>query len=422
MKLTNWLNHLVRWILILTPCTLFAQGLTLEEVQQRARDNYPVIQQKDLLRQTAELTIQNLNKGYYPQLALNGQATYQSDVTRVNIPLSGVSVNPMSKDQYKATADVNQVLFDGGLISNQKELQRLNAEVETERNEVELYKLRERINQVYLGILLLDEQIKQVDLVKSDIETGIRKTSALVRNGVAFRSNLNSLEAEKLKTEQRNIELKSSRKGLVQTLGVFLGAPLAENVQLLPPSQTIIASEIKRPELNLYQKQTELINQQKQLVWSKNLPKASLFGQGGYGRPGLNMLQNEFDWFYIAGVRLNWNISNFYTAKKERQLIDINTKSVNIQKETFLLNTATQLSQQKAEVEKLEALVETDKQIISLREKVKVAANAQLENQVISASDYMREVNSEDQARQALIIHQLQLIQAQLNYNTIAGN
>jgi outer membrane protein TolC len=422
MNLTNWLNHLVRTVVLIAPCTLFAQGLSLEEVQQRARENYPAIQQKDLIKQTAELTIQNLNKGYYPQLALNGQATYQSDVTRVNIPLPGVSVSPMSKDQYKATADVNQVLFDGGLISNQKQVQRLNAEVETQRNEVELYKLRERINQIYLSILLLDEQTKQVNLVKSDIETGIRKTTALVKNGLAFRSNLNSLEAEKLKTEQRNIELKSSRKGLVQTLSLFLGTPLEENVQLRPPSAIIIVPEIKRPELNLYQKQTELISQQRQLVWSKNLPKASLFGQGGYGRPGLNMLQNQFDWFYIAGVRLNWNISNFYTAKKERQLTDISAKSVNIQKETFLLNTATQVSQQKAEIEKLEALIETDKQIIALREKVKTAANAQLENQVISASDYMREVNAEDQARQALIIHQLQLIQAQLNYNTIAGN
>lgn len=422
MKLTNWLNHLVRVILLIAPCTVLAQGLSLEEAQQRARQNYPAIQQKDLIKQTADLTIQNLNKGYYPQLVFNVQATYQSDVTRVNIPLSGVIVNPLSKDQYKATADVNQVLFDGGLISNQKQLQRLNADVETERNEVELYKIRERINQIYLGILLLDEQIKQVELVKSDIETGIRKTTALIKNGLAFRSNLNSLEAEKLKTEQRNIELKSSRKGLVQTLSLFMGAPLDENVKLRPPSPIIIATEVKRPELTLYQKQTELINQQKQLVWSKNLPKASLFGQGGYGRPSLNMLQNEFDWFYIAGIRLNWNISNLYTARKERQLTDISAKSVTIQKETFLLNTATQLSQQKAEIEKLEALVETDKQIIALREKVKVAANAQLENQVINASDYMREVNAEDQARQALIIHQLQLIQAQLNYNTIAGN
>jgi len=422
MKLTNWLNRLVRILLIITPYSLFAQQISLEDAQQRARENYPAIQQKDLIRQTADLSIQNLNKGYYPQLSLNGQATYQSDVTRVDINVPGVTVNPMSKDQFKATADLNQVLFDGGLISAQKQLQRLNAEVETERNEVELYKLRERINQIYLGVLLLDEQVKQVELVKSDIETGIRKTTALIKNGVAFRSSLHSLEAEKIKSEQRNIELKASRKDLLQTLSLFLGSPLNESIQLQRPAPATSTAEIKRPELNLFQKQTALINEQKQMVGAKNLPKASLFGQGGYGRPGLNMLQNEFDWFYIAGVRLNWNISNLYTAKKEKQLTDLNAKSINIQKETFLLNTAAQLNQQKAEIEKLEALIETDKQIIALREKVKTAANAQLENQVISASDYIREVNAEDQARQALIIHQLQLIQAQLNYNTIAGN
>ena len=421
MSLTSWLNHLVRIILLLIPCTLNAQELSLEEVQQTARRNYPAIKQKDLIKQTADLNIQNLNKGYLPQLALNGQATYQSEVTEIDISLPGITINPLSKDQYKATADLNQIVFDGGLIRNQKVLQRLNAEVESERNEVELYKLHERINQIYLGILLLDEQVKQVGLVKSDIETGIRKTNALVENGVAFRSNLNSLEAEKLKVEQRNIELRSSRRGLVQTLSLFLGISLNEDVQLQPPAPVVITTEIKRPELGLYQKQTDLLNQQKKLVFSKNLPRASLFGQGGYGRPGLNMLQDEADWFYIAGVRLNWNVSNLYTAKKERQLTDLSSQSVNIQKETFLLNTATQLSQQKAEIEKLESLVTTDKQIIALREKVKIAANAQLENQVISTSDYIREVNAEDQARQALIIHQLQLIEAQLNYNTIAG-
>ncbi|WP_407426531.1 TolC family protein [Arcticibacter sp.] len=422
MKLIRWLNYLVAGAFVIVPWSLSAQGLSLEEVQERARDNYPAIQQKDLIKETAELTIQNLNKAYYPQLSLVGQAAYQSEVTRVNISLPGVLVDPMSKDQYKAIADISQVLFDGGLISKQKQLQRLNAEVEKEKNEVELYNLRERINQLYLGILLLDEQIKQIDLVKSDLETGIRQTSALVKNGVAFRSDLNSLEAEKLKIEQRNIELKSSKKGLVQTLSLFLKAPIDENVQLRAPSPTIIVSEIRRPEINFYTKQTELIHQNRQLLRAKNLPKAIFFGQGGYGRPGLNMLRNEFDWFYLAGVRFSWNISNLYTAKEERKLNDINAKSVNIQKETFLLNTNSRLSQQKAEIEKLEMLVETDKQIIALREKVKTAAKAQLENRVIHAADYIREVNAEDQARQDLIIHRLQLIQAQVDYNTLAGN
>jgi outer membrane protein TolC len=261
-----------------------------------------------------------------------------------------------------------------------------------------------------------------VELLKADIETGVRKTNALVKNGIAFRSSLNSLEAELLKTEQRKVELRSSRKGLVKTLALFIGAPLDENVRLQPPQSADIASEIKRPELSLYEAQTNLLDQQRKLVQVKNLPKASLFLQGGYGRPGLNMLQDQFDLFYITGLRLNWNVSNLYTSKREMQLSDISSRSVNLQKEAFLLNTNAQLSQQREEIDKLEELIVIDKQVIALREKVKTAASAQLENQVINSSDYIREVNAEDQARQTLIIHQLQLIQAQLNYNIIAGN
>jgi len=421
MKLTLWLNILVRIVLILLPGSIFAQGLSLEVAQARARENYPSIKQKGLIEQTEAINLSNLNKGYLPQISLNGQATYQSDVTRVNIPIPGITVNQLSKDQYKATADVNQVLFDGGLIANQKQLQKLNAQVEDEKIEVELYKLKERIQQIFLSILMLDEQIKQADLVRADIETGYRKTEAQVKNGVSFRSNLNSLEAELLKADQRKIELKASRKGLTQTLGLFIGQQLSDEIKLQWPNKIEVVTEIKRPELSLYEKQNDLINQQKKLLFSKNLPKANAFGQAGYGRPGLNMLQNQFDWFYLAGLRLNWNISNLYTYRKEKRLIDINAKSVDLQKETFLLNTNTQLSQQKSEIEKLEALIQTDKKIIELREKVKNAASAQLENQVISTSDYVREVNAEDQARQTLITHQLQLIQAQLNYSTIAG-
>ena len=417
-----WIKNLLKVVLVLLPVSLKAQGLTLTEAQQQARENYPSIKQKDLIKQTAELSIQNLSKGYFPQLSLNGQATYQSAVTQVIIPLPGITINSLSKDQYKATADVSQIIYDGGVIANQKEVQKLNEQVENGKIEVELYRLTERINQIYLSVLLLNEQIKQVELVKADIQTGIKKTEALVQNGLAFRSNLNSLEAEFLKTDQRTIELKSSRKGLVKMLGLFLGKELPEDLKLQTPLVEAVSSEIKRPELSLYESQTHLINQQKKLVLSRNLPKASLFGQGGYGRPGLNMLQNEFDWFYIAGLRLNWNLSSLYTYKQERQLIGINAQSVGLQKNTFLLNTNTQLVQQQAEIEKLGALILSDQQIIALREKVKMAANAQLENQVISAADYIREVNAEDQARQALITHQLQLIQAQLNYKTIAGN
>lgn len=413
-------------LLLMLPGQLMAQDinkLSLQEAYDLAEKNYPVTQQSKLVEQTANLTIENLSKGFLPQVSLSGQATYQSDVTRVDVPIPGFDLNPPSRDQYKVLADVNQMIYDGGMIRQQKIAATLNANVEDQKVKVELYKLKERINQVYLGILYLDEQIRQVDLVKADLQTGIKRVEAQVNNGVALRSNLNVLKAEMLKADQRVIELTSSRKGLVETLGLFLGKLLDKGIILEKPVISSFAkdNEVVRPELNLFQQQNKLLSQQDDLIKAKNLPKASLFAQGGYGRPGLNMLKNDFAFYYIGGVRLNWSLGSLYTQKKEKELVEVNKKIVGIQKETFLLNTSAQLKQQQSEIEKLQQLVVTDNNIIDLRKQVTDAAKAQLENNVITANDYLREVNAEDQARQAKITHELQLLQAQINYQTISG-
>ncbi len=396
--------------------------LTLDEAYQQAQKNYPIIKQKDLVRQTADITISNLQKGYLPQISLSGQATYQSEVTKIDIPIPGFDFNPPSKDQYKLVGDVNQLIYDGGIIKQQKEAARLNGEVEDQKVEVELYKLKDRINQIYFSILYLDDQLKQVDLVKQDLQIGIKQVDAQVKNGVALRSNLNVLKAEWLKSDQRAIELKASRKGLLQTLGIFLNRPMDENTVLTKPTLTPTTdTNITRPELKLYNDQSKQLGQQIKLIQSKNLPKTNLFVQGGYGKPGLNLLKNDFAFYYIGGVRVNWPLGGLYTQKKEKELVKINQRMVDIQKETFVLNTNTQLSQQQSDIDKLNQLVQTDKAIIDLRLEVKDAARAQLQNGVITANDYLREVNAEDQARQTLITHELQLLQAQINYQTTLG-
>lgn len=417
-------KHFLLAVLLL-PAGLFAQSLqkiTLTEAYELSQKNYPAVKQKDLVKQTAAISLENLQKGFLPQFSLSGQATYQSDVTKVPFSLPGLTIESPSKDQYKLVADVSQMIYDGGMTKEQKALQQLNATVEDQKVEVELYKLKERINQLYLSILYLDEQLKQVDLVKTDIQIGIKRVEAQVQNGVAFKSNLNMLKAELLKTEQRAIEVKSSKKGLLDALSLFIGRELAAQVQLEKPvSAGIVANEIARPELKLYSEQQKFIGQQEKLITAKNLPRASLFAQGGYGRPGLNMLLNEFDFFYIGGLRLNWSLGGLYTKKKEKEQVNINKKMVEVQKETFLLNTNSQLKQQQAEIDKLQQLLVSDNEIISLRKSVTEAAKAQLENGVITANDFLKEVNAEDQARQTLITHQVQLLQAQINYQTILG-
>lgn len=420
----NGISRSIKYMLplLLLPAFIFSQDISLDKLQELARKNYPSIKQKDLIRQTANLNIINIGKNYLPQLSINGQASYQSDVTKVDVDFAGLKIDAPSKDQYKLTADVNQLIYDGGTTKQQKALATLNSEVEDQQLEVELYNLKERINDIYFGILYTDELVRQAQLVEKDIETGLKKVDAQVQNGVAFRSSSNILKAELLKTRQRVIELRSNRRALTNTLSIFAGQPIEDqSVFTSPVPSADTGRQISRPELNLYNSQVALLSQQNKVINAKNLPRTSLFFQGGYGRPALNLLQNEFEAFYITGVRLNWSLSGLYTKKNEKAIVRLNQNIVDAKRETFVMNTNAQLASQQSEIEKLEELVETDNDIIELRKSVTTAAKAQLENGVMTASDYLVEVNAEDQARQVLIGHEIQLQQAKVKYQTIKG-
>lgn len=411
------------FMLLLFADISFAQTFSLQQMQALARQNYPLIKQKELIQQTKDLSIANLQKGFLPQISLSGQATYQSDVTSIKIPVTGFSIEPPSKDQYRIVTDVNQILYDGGLIKQQKNIQQLNSGVEEQKLEVQLYQLRERINSLYLGIIFIDDQLQQTELVKKDITTGIKKAEVQVQSGVAFKSYLNTLKAEFLKADQRSIELNSTKMALLETLSLFIGQSISEKSKF---ERTVMSSynkdqTISRPELSLFDAQQKLFNGQYGLINARNQPKTNLFVQGGYGRPALNLLENKFAFYYITGLRFNWNFGGLYTLKKEKELIEINKKNIDLQQDVFVLNINAQLKQQQGEINKIVLLIQKDDEIINLRIKVKEAANAQLENGVITANDYLREVNAEDQARQTRILHQTQLMQAHINYLTIQG-
>lgn len=399
-----------------------AQVFKLSIAESRAMEHYPMIKQKGLIESTANLTVDNFAKGYLPQLSVGGQATSQSDVTRITIPNAPFVVEPLSRNQFKLNLDINQLIYDGGLIKNQRELATLQSKLEDSRLEVELFKLRERIDQLYCSILYLDAMIAQVADIRNDISNGISKVTAQFEGGTAFRSSLNVLKAEELKVIQRKIELESSRLGMLQIMSILTDTVLDEHIQFEVPLLTAVEeNKILRPEMEVFNSQFEINKKQLGLVRSKTAPKASAFIQGGYGRPGLNMLKNEFDWYGIGGIRFNWGIGNFYTASNEKKIATNAMRSVQLQQETFVKNTNAQLTQQRTEIVKFKQLIASDKEIIALREAVKLSAAAQLEAGVITSSDYLREVNAEDQSRQNLKAHEVQLIQAQIQLKLITG-
>ena len=298
---------------LITAASAYAQQLTLDECYEKARQNFPLIKQKELLVSTKDFSVANARSGYLPQVTINGTATYQSDVTRVPISVPGFEIKPLAKDQYKLYAELNQSLYDGGAIKRQNAISEANAMVEDQKVEVELYKVKERINQIYFGILLIDEQLVQVDLIRKDLQSSIQKVESSIRNGVAFKTNADILQAELLKTDQREIELRAGKKSYAYMLGIFIAQDLDERIQLQKPDEKTPASDltVARPELTLYNYQSQLLTAQQQLNNTKVMPKFGVFVQGGYGRPGLNVLQNEFATYYIGGLRLSWNLAGF---------------------------------------------------------------------------------------------------------------
>lgn len=399
-----------------------AQQLTIEECYDKARLNYPLIKQKELVARSREFTIENVKSGLLPQISLNGQASYQSEVTR--LPGPAVLVEPLSKDQYKVYVDVNQSLYDGGVVKKNSALQETASMVEDQKIEVELYKIKERINQLYFGALLISEQLVQIDLVKKDIESGLLKMESAIRNGTAFRTNADILQAELLKTDQRAVELKAARKSYLDMLGMFIHQSINENTDLHKPQPLVIQVDpvISRPEISLYNYQSQFYAAQQQVTNTRVVPRVSLFAQGGYGRPGLNMLLNEFDTYYLGGIRFSWNLGGYYNANRDKQILDLNLESVNKQKETFLFNTQLSLQQQNNELSKLRELIQIDEKLIELRVRIKNTAKSQLDNGVITANDYLRELNAEDQAKQNLSVHQIQLLMTQYLQQVTTGN
>lgn len=405
--------------------SLIAQNqLTIDECQLMAKDNYPLIRQYGLIEQSKDYSLSNLSKAYFPQVSLNGQATYQSDVVHFPIQVPGIDIPTIDKDQYKATIDVSQLLWDGGNTASQKKITKAENEVQKQNLEVNLYSIRERVNQLYFGILSIDEQLRQLDILTEDLDNSYKIVNAFLQNGTATQSDVDAVHVELLNTEQKRTELQSFRKAYSEMLSAFIYQKIDHQTILEKPSEEFFdpLQQINRPEVYLYDKQRSLSDARESLVDAKNMPRFSLFLQGGYGKPGLNMLSNDFELFGMGGIRLSWNFGNFYTKSNEKKLIINNKKQIDTQEETFLFNTNLQLTQAYNEIQKVKALMEKDDEIIMLRQRVKTASESKYENGVYTINDLIKDINSENQSRQARILHNIQYLLSIYNYKNISGN
>lgn len=407
------------WLPVLAQSTV-----TLEQCYAAARANYPQLRHKAILQQTGDLAIASLNTNHrLPTLSVNGQATWQSEVTSLPIELPNIAIPTLSKDQYKLTLDASYPIYDGKLTRLQIEQQRANTATAQQQVEVELYRLNEQVNAFFLNALLTDENIRLTQVLLADLQNRIDKLTASVRFGTVAQTSIDALRAEYLRSQQRFADLTASRRGLRDALALLTALPIQDSTRLLLETQPDLASlALNRPEIQLYSLQRQAYDTQFRLVDNRVKPRLSLFGQGGVGRPGLNLLSNEFRPFFIGGLRLNWNLSAAYTLKNDCQTITLNQQLVEVQQRTFEKNLSVQLRQQQTEIDRIQAQLGTDAEIVALRTKVRQAATVQLDNGAIAARDYTTELNNENQALLNQKLHEFQLRLAQIQYRTLTGN
>ncbi|MBP3822236.1 MAG: TolC family protein [Bacteroidaceae bacterium] len=408
-------------ILFLTLCmsasVLTAQ--TLEECQQAAERNYPLIRQYDLIRQTADLTVANIQKGWLPQVSAQAQATYQSDVTAWPQEMQGlmrqmgIDLKGLKKDQYRVGVDVQQTIYDGGAISSQKEVARRQADVQLAETEVNIYKVRARVNEMYFGLLLLDEQMRLNSDLQELLSGNEQKLAAMFKGGTAAESDYLSVKAERLNVVQQLTNLQAQRQTLARLLGVFCG------LEITSPSKPVEAttlqqSENLRPELKAIDARLRLTDAQERALKSGLLPRLGVFAQGFYGYPGYNMfedmLHHRWSLNGMVGARISWNIGALYTRKNDKARLQLQRQTAENSREVFLFNNRLEQMQQDESIARYRKLMADDEEIIQLRSAVRKAAESKLQHGIIDVNDLVREINAENAARVQQSMHEIEML------------
>jgi outer membrane protein TolC len=397
-------------------------SVTLDYCYKQAETNFPLARQEALLAGSSELKVKNINKNWLPQMNLNGSISLQSDVTAFAIPriagLPPIESPTISKDWYKFTFDVSQSLYEGNVTAYQKKLEGMNLSADQKSLQIELYKLKDRLNQVFLSIFLIRENESLLINSKEQIEVKLKEVRSAVANGVQLASNADAIEAELLRIDQALTDLRVDRSAAFKILSQLTSLEIPETAQLVFPKTQIssYSYENKRFEAELFTIQESRTVVMKDMVTTKWNPKVFAYGQLGYGRPGLNMLSNSFDPWWLIGAKLTWNFFNWNQNKNEKKIYGIQGEIIKSQKEAFDINVQISSESNLAQIMKLTETLQKDEEIINLRTRISKTASSQLDNGVITSSDYINRMNEEIQARLSLQLHKVQLELAKLTY------
>lgn len=394
-----------------------AQVITLIECQEMAAKNYPAIARYSIIEQSTNYTLANANRAYLPQLSLEAKATYQSDVISVPIEVPGFDIPVPDKDQYNVALQANQIIWDGGKVAAKKHLAKAGAEIEIKSLESEIYTLKERVNNLYFGVLLLQEQLKVQTVLEEELQRNLEKVSSYIEYGVAQLGDLNAVKIGILKAGQQRVQMESAQKAYVQMLSVLTGQELSKETEFSKPSvlNENSLTTINRPELDVFIAQKATVDAQARDLKSGVMPIIGAFAQGGYGKPGLNLFQTKFDTYFIGGLQISWNVGNLYTLRNSNKINDLKKLDIDAYRETFIYNLNMQISEQQNEIDKFRKTMKDDDEIIQLQQEIKDAADVKVENGTMTVTDMLKELTELNIAKQNKLLNEIQHLQSIYN-------
>lgn len=399
-----------------------AGAQTLEECRRLAREHYPEIRQYKLIDATEQYNLSNAARAWIPQVVLSGQATYQSatptypDIFQDMLTANGIEMAGIHKDQYKIAVDVSQHIWDGGQSKANKAIAEAEAAEQRSRLDVSLYDLQSRVDNLYFGILLLDERTAELEAMIGVLESNLSRMRTYYNNGVAMQADVDAIEAEMLTTRQTLGQVSSSKNSYRRMLEIFIGQPLTDKLLVRPAMPQIVSRETLRPELKMFSTQEGKIEAQRRAITTSTMPRFSLFAQGYYGYPGMDMFKSMVSSAWtpnaMIGVRMSWNIGAYYTKRNNLEKLNTAQRQIAVQRDIFLFNTQMQTAEQDGEIARLRRAVEDDNRIVELRRSVRMAAESKLENGVIDSTDLLRKIADETTATLNRSTHEIELLQA----------
>lgn len=408
--------------MLLLTLSAVLRSQTLEECQQAAERNYPLIRQYGLLEKTIEMTEKNIQKGWLPQVSAQAQASYQSDVTawpdqmKTMFTGMGVNIEGLKKDQYRVGIDVQQTIYDGGIIKHNKAIAHELGAVEEAQNEVSIYNVCKRVNEMYFALLMLEEQLKLNHDLQELLSGNEHKLASMLKGGTAAESDLQSVKAERLNAVQKATELASQKQMLLRMLSTFCGIEVKTVQKPIWQANTLMlpATENLRPELKAIDAQIGVLNAQERALNATLKPKIGMFAQGFYGYPGLNMFEDmmRHNWSLngIIGARVTWNIGALYTHKNDKAKLEAQRSMADVQREVFLFNNHLEQIQQHENIERYKKLMADDEEIIALRQAVRKATESKLAHGIIDVNDLVREINAENAAHVQQSVHEIEML------------